>query len=425
MPYNPQRLQRDMDSFAAIGGGADGSVSRLALSEADREGRSLLIRLMRDAGLEVRIDGFGNVWGRNGGRWDEPAVISGSHLDSVPNGGRFDGVVGVCAALEAVRALTEDGRCPQVPLGVVNFTAEESSRYGVATIGSKGIAGVLSREQIYALTDRGGSSFAEALAANAGYDLTGGPGEPGQIGCFLELHVEQGKELELAGKPLGVVSAIAAPTRFKVTVHGQAAHSGATLMTWRKDGLTAAAELILALERIAELEEEFGTVATATIFTLHPVSINVVPGRVEMGVDIRGIEPVSKRRAVERFRQTVSRVSALRSVPIDVQVLSDEAPVILDTASVEFVRTGCERTGEPYMIMQSRAGHDAMNMARRWPSAMLFVPSRGGVSHHPEEYTAPEQIELGARALMEAMLAAAAGLKGEVAAHGAGRPAGA
>jgi beta-ureidopropionase / N-carbamoyl-L-amino-acid hydrolase len=412
MPYNPERLQADFERFAAIGGGAGGSVTRLALTPADREARLLFVQLLQEAGLAVRIDRFGNIWGRTGGRWAEPAVLSGSHLDSVPNGGRYDGTAGVVAALEAVRSLVEDGVALPAPLEVVAFTAEESARYGVATIGSKGVSGVLTAEAIYALKDRQGIPFADAVAENAGWELVGGPQEPGSIGCFLEMHVEQGKELELAGMELGVVRAIAAPTRFKVTLHGQAAHSGATLMTWRKDGLVAASELVLALERIAEIEEEFGTVATATIFALHPVSINVVPGKVEMGVDIRGIDSVAKRRAVQRFRQTVGRVSAMRGIPIDLELLSDEEPVQLDPGAVEQIRLGCEQTGRPSMLMHSRAGHDAMNMAKRWPSAMLFVPSRDGVSHHPDEYTAPEQIDLGARALRAAMLSVATNLWG-------------
>jgi beta-ureidopropionase / N-carbamoyl-L-amino-acid hydrolase len=407
MPFQPDRLQADLERFAQIGGDPGGSVSRLALSPVDREARALFVSLLRAAGLAVRIDRFGNIWGRTDGRWEEPAVIAGSHLDSVPNGGRFDGAVGVVAALETVRAAVEDGLRTAAPLGVVNFTSEESSRYGVATIGSKGIAGALSEDAILGLKDREGATFAEALGANAGYDLVGGPSDPGAIGCFLELHVEQGKELEMAGMELGVVRAIAAPTRMKVIVHGEAAHSGATLMTWRKDGLVAASELVLALERIAEVEEDYGTVATATVFAVHPVSINVVPGRVDLGVDIRGIDPDSKRRAVHLFTQTIQRVSALRGIAIDTELLSDEQPVELDGEAVRHLKQACEQLGERPLLMYSRAGHDAMNIARRWPAAMLFIPSRGGISHHPHEYTPSEQIGRGARVLHEAMLQAA------------------
>jgi len=408
VPVSSQRLQADLDRFAAIGAGEGGSVTRLALTAADREARGILIELAQNAGLAVRIDDHGNTWARSGDDWRVAAAVAGSHLDTVPNGGRFDGVVGVVAALEALRALAEDGRMPDTPLGLVNFAAEESSRFGISTIGSKAFAGILDAQTAAAITDRDGVTFAQAVADHGGYELVGGRARAGgRVGCYLEMHVEQGKELEMAGVPLGVVQAIAAPTRFRVTVHGEAAHSGATLMTWRKDGLVAASELVLALERIAEVEEDYGTVATATIFALHPVSINVVPGRVELGVDIRGIESRSKRRAVERFRQTVRRVSAQRGVAVEVELLSDEEPVTLDPDAVACVRRGCERTGLGYRMMHSRAGHDAMNMARHCPAAMLFVPSRGGVSHHPGEFTSPEDLYHGTVALAESLLEAA------------------
>jgi len=407
---NARRLLADLSRFAGIGGkgGPGDSLTRLALSAADHSARVAFGQLATEAGLAVRIDRFGNIWGRQDGRWDEPAVVAGSHLDTVPDGGQFDGAVGVLAALEAVRALRDAGVETAAPLGVVNFAVEESSRYGIATIGSKGHAGLIPPELLDNLTDRDGVAFSAALAAHAGYEMVGGAaGDPGKIGCFLELHVEQGRQLEMAGVSLGVVEAIAAPTRFRVIVHGQAAHSGATLMTWRKDGLVAASELVLALERIAELEEEHGTVATATIFALHPVSINVVPGRVELGVDIRGIDVASKRRAVERFRSTVRRVSAQRGVAIEVDLLADEEPVRLAPEAVACVRQGCERLGLPYIALNSRAGHDAMNMARHCPAGMLFIPSRGGVSHQPGEHTAPEQVVAGAQALLYAMVACA------------------
>lgn len=407
MTFDPRRLQADFDRFASIGAGPGAGVTRLALSEADREARALLIRLLREMGLSVRIDSFGNIWGRTDDRWDEPAVIAGSHLDTVPGGGTFDGAVGVVAGLEVVRSLMEEGFHLPVPLGVVSFTSEEASRYGVATIGSKGVAGLLTEAEIYALRDRGGITFSEALHQHAGYDLIGGPASPGAIGCFLELHVEQGRELESAGLPLGVVTAIAAPTRYKVTIHGEAAHSGATPLRWRKDGLAAAADLVLALEEIARTEEEFGTIATANLFSLQPVSINVVPGKVEIGADIRGIDPVHKRRAVAGFAKVVERVSIRRGIPMEIAVLCDEEPVVLDPAAVNYMQAGCKRIGARFQLMPSRGGHDAMNMARRWPSAMLFVPSRDGISHHPNEYTSPAQVELGARALQEAMKTAA------------------
>jgi hydantoinase/carbamoylase family amidase len=383
------------------------------LTDEDRQARELFAGMARAAGLHLRLDRHGNIWAATHDDWPRPAVVCGSHLDTVPNGGRYDGTLGVLAGLEVVRSLSDQGRLPAVPLAVAVFAAEESSRFGVSTIGSKAAAGVLSDDALADLRDRGGTRYLDALETHGRLrDASVRAGPPGPIGCFLEMHVEQGRELELADTPLGVVQAIAAPTRFRATVHGEAAHSGATMMSWRKDGLAAAAELVLALERVAELEEDYGTVATATIFALHPVSINVVPGRVEMGVDIRGIDRASKQRAVERFRRTVWRVSAQRSIRIDLDVTADDEPVALSPEAVACVRAGCERAGARYQLMHSRAGHDSMNMARICPAGMLFVPSEGGISHHPREHTRPEHIVQGVDALLEAVLAAAAMIEG-------------
>jgi hydantoinase/carbamoylase family amidase len=331
----------------------------------------------------------------------------GSHLDTVPDGGRFDGVVGVVAAVEAVRALREDGRLPPCPLSVVVFTAEESTRFGVATIGSKALAGLLAEDTVMSLSDSEGKSFATCVAEHGGLEWVGGPRAPGAIGAFLELHVEQGRELEMRGAEVGVVTHIAAPTRLRVTVFGAAGHSGSAPMGLRKDGLTTAAELVLGLEQIAEDEAESGTVATATILALHPVSINVIPGQVELGVDIRSLDRASKRRAVDRFLTLARRVCDLRGVPFTVSYLVDDDPVALDPGLVDAVERTCAALGVSGGRMASRAGHDAMNMASATRAALIFVPSRGGVSHHPSEFTPLEALVTGTRVLAESALAAA------------------
>jgi beta-ureidopropionase / N-carbamoyl-L-amino-acid hydrolase len=401
MPIQADRIARDLEAFAQIGASGPTAVSRLALTPVEREGRAHFIDLCRAEGMNVRIDRFGNIAAVLG-EWDRPALLTGSHLDSVPEGGRFDGVAGVVCALEAVRALKEDGNLPDMPVGVISFTSEESSRWGVATMGSKGLAGVLLPEKLMAMTDRQGVSFAAALQENAGYDLTGGPQDFGPIGGFLELHVEQGLELERDGRRVGVVSRIAAPSRFKVTVEGEAGHSGATLMDRRKDGLTAAAELILGVERLARAEHP-ATVGTTTVFSVNPVSINVIPGRVELGVDIRSVDADSKRRTVDAFQALIREVSAARGIEITVQTLSEEEPVTLDPAVVGRLEEACRALGVDYMPMWSRAGHDTMYVARIAPAAMLFVPSQGGISHNPAEFTTLEDLVMGTGVLAEAI----------------------
>ena len=401
MPVCAERIQRDMERFASFGASGETAVSRLALTPEDREARAHFVELCRAEGMEVRIDRFGNMAGLLGA-WDRPALLIGSHLDTVPSGGRFDGTVGVVAALEVIRALREDGALPPVPVGVVNLTAEESARWGVATMGSKGLAGIMPEEKLMALTDRSGIRFDEAVRANAGYELVGGAADLGPVAGWLELHVEQGLELELARLPVGVVSRVAAPSRFKVLIKGEAAHSGATIMGRRKDGLVIAAELVLGLEELAEMEEGL-TVATATLFSIQPVSINVVPGFVELGVDIRSVDSASKRRTVERFFGLIRRAEALRGVRIEVTTLSEEEPVQLSADMAGLLERGAQSISVPCMPMFSRAGHDTMYMAKLAPSAMLFVPSRDGISHNPAEFTELADIVQGTRVLAEAV----------------------
>lgn len=412
MPVCGSRLDADLQRFAALGAAPGGGVSRIALTPADRLARRELIDLMRGEGLQVRMDEVGNIFGRLGS-WEIPGVLMGSHLDTVPAGGRYDGTAGIVAALEAIRALREDGRLPPCPLGVASFTAEESTRYGVATVGSKVMAGVMGLEAALALADADGLLLAGALAAHGGREWVNGPQDPGKVGAFLELHVEQGRELELGGMEVGIVTHIAAPTRLKLTVFGQAGHSGSAPMGLRKDGLTAAAELILALEQLGEDEAEHGTVATATILALHPVSINVIPGQVELGIDVRSLDTVSKRRAVQRFLGLTQRVCDLRGVRFSVAYLADEEPARMDLVLVSAAASACTRLGVRHLAMVSRAGHDIANLSRLARAALIFVPSRGGLSHQPGEFTSREALVTGTRVLAETALAAAALVVGE------------
>lgn len=401
MPIQASRIERDLNAFAQFGKSGPTAVTRLALTPEDRQARAHFVELCREIGMQVRIDRFGNMAGVLG-EWDRPALLLGSHLDSVPEGGRYDGIVGVVGALEVVRALKEDGQLPDIPVGVVNFTSEESSRWGRATMGSKGLAGIIPEAELMAYKDRDGITFGEAVQQNAGYDLVGGLREFGPIAGFYELHVEQGPELLIAGKPVGVVSHIAAPSRYKVFVHGTASHSGSTLMGRRKDGLVAASEIVLGLERLAR-EIGDAVVATATVFSLKPVSINVIPGEVELGIDIRGIEKATIQQLTGGFRKLVDEVSRRRSIKIEIETLSEEDPVTLDPTMVQRLYDACERKGIPYLKAVSRAGHDTMYVAKIAPAAMLFVPSKDGLSHNPGEFTSTEEIALGVEALAEAV----------------------
>lgn len=402
MTVNKARIEQDLRALAAIGRGPEQpGITRLAFSAADQQARRLIISRMRAIGLQPRIDAVGNIFGLTPAALARPAatVLMGSHLDTVPAGGAYDGVTGVVAALEVVRSLaTEAAALP--PLGVAVLACEESSRFRMATVGSKVLAGILTIAEALALTDAAGVTYGEAVAAHGNWDEVGGPQPPPQIGAYLELHVEQGRELELSGHTVAAVERIAAPTRLAVTLEGEAAHSGATPLYRRKDALAAAAEVILAVERLAETEAEHGTVGTTTLFAISPAAINVVPGSVTLGVDVRGVDSANKQRCIKKLQDFLGRLALMREIKIDLKILAAEEPVTLAPPVVEAILAAAAHLGLPQVRLDSRAGHDAMYMQRLCPSGLIFVPSTGGISHHPDEHTPLDAIAAGTEVLL-------------------------
>lgn len=402
---NRNRLERWFDQLTGMGADAGGGFSRLAFSDADWQVRDFVIELMHNAGLAVRIDAFGNVIGRREGEDpDAPVVMLGSHTDSVPNGGNFDGVVGVLAAIEAVQCLHDHAEKHDHPIEVVVFMAEESSRFGYATLGSKVFCGKVSLENLESYQDKQGISLAQAMRqrglvpeniAQARYT--------GPIKAFLELHIEQGKALELTGHQIGVVTGIAAPTRLRVIVTGMADHSGATPMNMRQDALTAAAEVILQVEAIATSELHNSVVGTTGIVKAEPGVMNVIPGRVELGIDIRGISFDSKHRVVDQLLAAVDRIKASRGVGMEIVTLTDDEPVKISEDMIAFLDGVCQQYPYPAMRMPSGAGHDAMHMATIAKTGMLFIPCRGGISHNPGEYAAMDDIVAGTEIILAAV----------------------
>lgn len=402
-----ERLAEDFKNLSVIGAGKEGGVTRLAFSDADWEARNIIRQLMIDAGMDVRTDAFGNLIGRRDGLNPEVApVMMGSHIDSVPNGGNFDGVAGVLAGIEVVRCLEQTVH----PVEVVVFMSEESSRFGMATLGSKAFCGKLSRAQVEQLKDNQGVTLSQAMRqrglaperiAEARYDKP--------IKAFLELHIEQGKVLETMGKQVGIVTGIAAPSRFKIIITGQADHSGATPMNMRQDALTAAAEIILLVETAAKREGHNGTVGTTGIVKAEPGVMNVIPGRVELGVDIRGIAAESKRQVVRDLRAGIAELQAGRGVKVEIITLTDENPVEISREIVEFLENIANDSNYPYMLLPSGAGHDAMHLAELTLTGMIFVPCRGGISHNPAEWASVEDIAAGAEVLLRAVKQLASG----------------
>ncbi|MNW25451.1 putative hydrolase [compost metagenome] len=388
-----QTLQ-DINRF----GCTDKGMNRLAYSTVEREAIEYVSGLCRSEGMSVRTDSFGNVIARREGLNPEaPIVAFGSHLDTVINGGRYDGALGVAAALEVIRSLNDRMICTQHPVELIIFACEESSRFGVSTIGSKAMTGLLNLEHVASLHDAQGLSFIEVLQeCSLDMSVELARRQARELKVFLELHIEQGPVLETEGIEIGIVSGIAAPSRFTIAVQGHAAHSGTTPMGSRQDAFLSAAEIALELERAAKAEEQYGTVATVGVCEVKPGAMNVIPDHAEMKLDIRGTSVPSRDRVISRLMSSVERMERERHCTITVHKLSDEKPVLLDQEMMASLRESCEEGSLSYKVMSSGAGHDAMNMARLCPTGLIFVPSRNGLSHHPDEFTSPEHIAAGA-----------------------------
>lgn len=400
---NLKRLEQTWRELNQIGY-SDKGVMRLAYSPEERQAVRRLAMMCEERGMSVRMDVSGNLIARREGLEPHlPAVASGSHLDAVYEGGSYDGIIGVAAAMEAICSLDDQGIVTKHPIELICFACEESSRFGVSTVGSKAMIGDLDEDVVAGLRDRDGTTFRDALSECSlnGWQLTEAVRGPEELKVFLEMHIEQGPILEKAKKQVGIVYGIAAPTRLQVRIQGKASHTGTTPMDQRQDAFLAAAEIGLALEAAALAENEFGTVGTVGVCTIKPGAMNVVPDTAELKIDIRGTNVGSKTKVLNKLFAAFSLVKEKRGVNVEWTVLSDEQPVHLTDEVVESLEETCHSLGISYVKMPSGAGHDAMNMARRWPTGLIFVPSRDGISHHREEYTPWEQIGVGALLLEE------------------------
>ncbi|EZH65962.1 hypothetical protein DH09_14140 [Bacillaceae bacterium JMAK1] len=386
------------------------SMNRLAYTKEEIKAHHSFSELAISLGMTVRRDSVGNTIARLEGIDDtKPAVVIGSHLDTVRNGGQFDGMTGVVAGLEVIALLVEHHIKTQHPIEVIAFACEESSRFGVATLGSKAMIGEFPIDKLTTLTDQEGITLAEALRVNQlNPDLAEDAiRKKEEIKSFFELHIEQGPELKSLGVPVGIVNGIAAPTRLKLTFHGQANHTGTTSMIRRKDALVAASEMILFVEDAAKLEAINKTVATVGICEVIPASMNVIPGEVTLYVDIRSTSMVSKQRVYQQIRKKAYVIEQYRGVTCDIAVLSKEIPIVIERNIQDLLQTACEEIDVHYENMPSGAGHDAMNMAKHWPTGMIFIPCKNGVSHDPTEYSTIEDIVTGTNVLVRAIISEA------------------
>lgn len=398
---NIQRLQQTLNELNQFGY-SDKGINRIAYSEAEQEALQYMINTLEAEGLKVRKDAIGNVIARREGMEPKlPVIAFGSHMDTVYNGGQYDGAVGVVAGLEVIRMLNDEKMETKYPIELIIFACEESARFGIATIGSKAMTGRITRNELMILKDRDGISFFDALHAQS-LDVDGLDKvvrDKGEIKIFYELHVEQGVVLEHERKQIGVVSGIAAPTRYEIIVKGQAAHSGATPMWLRKDAFTGAAEIVLLVEQSARSEALNGTVATVGSAHVSPNAMNVVPGEVTIQVDIRGVFKASKDKVVWDMKSKIEEIKMRRDLEIECTEMCDELPVKLKTNIIQSIKNTCKKQQLSYLEMPSGAGHDAMNMAQRYPTGMIFVPSKDGISHNKDEYTSIEEIGTGVMVL--------------------------
>ncbi|PRO67283.1 Zn-dependent hydrolase [Alkalicoccus urumqiensis] len=400
-----RRLEERLKKINSIGRREEPGLFRLAYSKEESEAAALFRTWCEEEGMTCREDAAGNLICRRAGEEEGPAAAVGSHLDTVYAGGGYDGTLGVLAGLEVISRLNETNTVTRYPVEVIVFRAEESSRFGMATIGSKLMSGNVAEKTLAGLMDRDGTSFFDAVK-EAGYDpedLCRAFRAEDDIRAFFELHIEQGMILKSTESAVGIVDGIAAPYRMRVEVEGKASHSGTTPMSMRQDALTAASELILHLEKAAIDERAFRTVATVGRIEAYPGGMNIVPGRCQFDVDIRSTDRFSRKRIADSFQDLAKSLEAEREVQIRPEVISEEDPVHLDTELRSRLLHSAESLGIESEVMMSGAGHDVMNMALRWPGALIFVPSEEGLSHHPDEYTKMEDILPGVDVLEESI----------------------
>ncbi len=407
LTINRERLLSEIDALAAFSDAEAPAVTRIVFSPTDLKARAWMKARCEEAGLTVRQDAVGNTFARwDGSDATAPVVGTGSHIDAIPNAGKFDGVVGVLGGLEAVRALRQSGFHPKHSIELLIFTSEEPTRFGIGCFGSRLLSGTLSADAARKLTDNDGATLEEVRRR------TGFAGEIEQVRlpngyykAFVELHIEQGPLLERQQIPLGIVTNIAAPASLRVLIEGSGGHAGGVLMPDREDALCAASELILAIENAARTSGAIDTVATVGICDVFPGAVNSIPSRVRLSVDVRDTDLQRRDKVMRTIETTCDSISAKRQVSIHSELVNADAPADCAPAIIEALSQSCHKHSLNFLPMVSRAYHDSLFIARIAPVAMLFIPCRNGYSHRPDEYATPDDIVRGTLVLAETLAA--------------------
>jgi N-carbamoyl-L-amino-acid hydrolase len=402
---NGQRLWDSIMAIGEIGPGQQGGSCRLALTDDDRDGRDLFIRWCKEISCSIRIDDMGNIFARRAGRNNELApIVAGSHLDTQPHGGKFDGVYGVLAALEVVHTLHDADVITEAPLEVVVWTNEEGSRFAPAMIASGVYAGIFEKNYAWSITDSNGKSLGEELK-RIGY-MGDMPCGSNPIGALLEAHIEQGPILEAGHHQIGIVVGGQGQHWYDVRLKGQDSHAGSTPMPARRDALVAAAEMISMVQSLA-LEFEPQAVGTVGEMSVIPNSRNTIPGEVFFTIDIRNPDDLILAQMAEQIKSRVPAIARQHGVECELDEIWDKVPVKFDSRCIAAVTDATHALGYTNRQMVSGAGHDACQVCRVAPTSMIFVPCAGGLSHNEQESAEPRDLEAGCNVLLHAMLALA------------------
>jgi N-carbamoyl-L-amino-acid hydrolase len=399
------RLMAEIEELALISDAPPPAVTRVVFTPTDLKARAWLKARCVEAGLTVRQDPVGNIFVRwAGSEAGAPVVGTGSHIDAIPNAGKYDGVVGVLGGLEAIRTLQRSGFRPKNAIELLVFATEEPTRFGIGCLGSRLLSGTLSPDAARKLTDKEETSI-EEVRQRVGFE---GPLEEvklraGYYKAFVELHIEQGPLLERQRIPLGIVSRIAAPASLRISIEGAGGHAGGVLMPDRKDALCAASELILAIENAARASGAIDTVATVGICEVFPGAVNSIPSRVGLTLDLRDTDLQRRDRVLRAIEEAAGAVAVRRHVTVQMEFVNADAPAECSPMVRDVLAQSCAKHRVAFVPMVSRAYHDSLFMSRIAPVAMLFIPCRNGYSHRPDEYASPEDIARGVTILAETL----------------------
>ncbi|NLP45176.1 MAG: Zn-dependent hydrolase [Peptococcaceae bacterium] len=401
---NQERLWDKLMQLAHIGKQVEGGITRLPFTEEDLQAKNLVKEWMQEAGLQVREDAVGNLVGRKEGTEPSfPAIIIGSHLDTVFNGGMFDGSLGVLAGIEILQTMKENLIQTKHPIEVYAFRDEEGCRFNFSLLGSRGVAGNLKPSDLE-FKDRDGITIKEAMKKChlRPEEFSQAVRNPEEVKAYLELHIEQGKVLECSNLPVGVVTGIAGSLRLLLTVTGKADHAGATPMNLRADALAGAAQIICMVEQ--EAKESQSAVATVGRIQAYPGGINIIPGKVEFTIDLRHLSPEVCARLEKNILEKANEICKQRGLDLKVDLMQRVPPAPCSEEIIATILESCDKLDVKTMKLPSGAGHDAMQMINISPIGMIFVRSKKGISHHPAEWSSPEDCALGANVLMETVL---------------------